>query len=277
MFVSLGSRAGRRRLAASSGSGGSTGRELLNTTRTYYVRADGSPSNNGMSDHSGGAFRQPQEAIDAAAALDLGIYDVNIYVRSGTFDPFKMKTLIGAGACHIIGDTTTPSNCLITGSGNAIEGQNIIGNYDVHGFKLASSANSGIYLSGPAVSCTWGNIDFGAISVAQVWATAGARIVLDADWAITGSAAYHWIIEATATALFKNKTCTLTGTPAFASSFVLCRNTGVIDCSGITFSGSATGVRYTASRQGLIDTGVAGASYFPGNSAGSTATGGQYV
>jgi hypothetical protein len=47
--------------------------------------------------------------------------------------------------------------------------------------------------------------------------------------------------------------------------------------SGATFAGSATGPRYVVSLNGVINTFGGGASVFPGNSAGSIATGGQYV
>ena len=44
-----------------------------------------------------------------------------------------------------------------------------------------------------------------------------------------------------------------------------------------TFVGSATGARYSVALNGVIQTTGAGASYLPGNSAGSSATGGQYA
>ena len=44
-----------------------------------------------------------------------------------------------------------------------------------------------------------------------------------------------------------------------------------------TFSGSATGKRFEATVNGVIYSSGAGASYLPGNAAGTTATGGQYI
>jgi len=61
---------------------------------------------------------------------------------------------------------------------------------------------------------------------------------------------------------------TLTGTPAFASQFVYCVKGRVQ--STLVWSGSATGQRYSVSRQGHIEVFGAGTSHFPGNSAGST-------
>jgi hypothetical protein len=44
----------------------------------------------------------------------------------------------------------------------------------------------------------------------------------------------------------------------------------------VTYSGAATGSRYGAALNGVIQTNGGGATYFPGNSAGSTSVGGQY-
>ena len=64
-------------------------------------------------------------------------------------------------------------------------------------------------------------------------------------------------------------TVTLTGTPAF-SAFASAASTGLINpASNVTFSGSATGARYAISSNGTINTNGGGASFLPGNSAGS--------
>lgn len=47
--------------------------------------------------------------------------------------------------------------------------------------------------------------------------------------------------------------------------------------TGMTFSGAATGKRYDVATNGVINTNGGGASYFPGNVSGTSATGGQYV
>jgi hypothetical protein len=45
----------------------------------------------------------------------------------------------------------------------------------------------------------------------------------------------------------------------------------------VTFSGAGTGKRYSVNENSVIETGGSGASYFPGDVAGSAANGGQYL
>jgi hypothetical protein len=73
------------------------------------------------------------------------------------------------------------------------------------------------------------------------------------------------------------KTVTLTGTFSFGTAFANAARVGLIEANGNTYTGGTiTGVRYNADLNSVIFTNGGGANYFPGNSAGSTATGGQY-
>ena len=95
---------------------------MLTAHRTYYVRADGSDSNTGLADTSGGAFLTIQKAVNCVAALDLSTYNVTIQVGAGTYTGSTVvaKPFTGAGTVTISGDTTTPANVLISTSGVGI-------------------------------------------------------------------------------------------------------------------------------------------------------------
>ena len=87
-------------------------RELLTANRTYYVRTDGSDSNNGLANTSGGAFLTIQKAIDTAAALDLSIYNVTIQIADGTYtitSAILGKSAVSAGEIWLVGNETTPA------------------------------------------------------------------------------------------------------------------------------------------------------------------------
>ena len=105
--------------------------------------------------------------------------------------------------------------------------------------------------------------------------TSGLVAIL-CNYAISGASPMHWAARSGGVITADARTVTLSGTPAFATAFASNQNATVL-CGAMTFSGSATGVRYSASLNGAINAAGGGANYLPGNAAGSTATGGQYA
>ena len=258
-------------------------RELLAANRTYYVRTDGSDSNNGLSNTSGGAFLTVQKAVDTVSGIDLGPYSVTIQLGAGTYTGLiTLKSYVGAGPVTIVGDTATPSNVLFSSSTagtGVIFGDTVVGKYVLEGFKLTSSVASqhGIYLNN-GVSVDIQNLDFGALNGGRhMIISNGSRINFVGNYTVSGSANRHYNVGTGGIANGSGITVTVTGTPAFSGAFAYATRLGLINLTGVTFSGSATGARYSIDTNGVIYTGGAGASYFPGDSAGSTATGGQYA
>ena len=68
----------------------------------------------------------------------------------------------------------------------------------------------------------------------------------------------------------------ISGTPAF-TKFGFVTGGGLLYCANMIFSGAATGQRYAVDLNGVLFTGGGGAAFVPGSSAGTSATGGQYV
>lgn len=250
------------------------GREVLTTNRTYFVRADGNNANNGLTNNAGGAFLTIQKAIDTAAALDMSIYDVTIKVADGSYSGANvLKTFLGSGRIIIEGNVTTPANVLINPTGSAFSGT-WLGKYVIRGFRLVPSLFA-FYILDQGV-LEYEAIDFGACSIHVL--ASGGQITATGNYTISGGASRHWIASGPgARIVCSGKTITITGTPNFTTAFAMAEELGQVRPTANTFSGAATGSRYNATSLGLIQTNGAGVNALPGNSAGSTANGGQYV
>lgn len=260
--------------------GGVVPREKLSANRDYYVRTDGSDSNTGLANTSGGAFLTINAAINAAAALDQSIYSVEIHVGAGTYTtPIVLKSYVGAGPIRLTGDTATPGNVIIsTTSSNAITGDGVIGNYVMGGFKIVTTTSGlGILISNGTRLAIDGLMEYGTIISQSVAVTSGASLTISANWTISGNSTYHWfVLTAGQIIISGTRTITLTGTPAFSTVFANVSSGGVINASSLTFSGSASAgtKQYTVTLNGVLNS--SGAT-LPGGVAGTTATGGQFA
>ncbi len=138
------------------------------------------------------------------------------------------------------------------------------------------------FLATAGAILTAGVVNYGTCGSAHNSAGAFGRIIFTGDpVTISGGATSHLTANQGGELQYLlTKTVTLTGTPAFSTAFVTGTGSGAhIDCpsGSVTFSGAATGTRYSIAMNSTVQTGGGGASYFPGNAAGSTATGAQYA
>lgn len=258
-------------------------RETLTAARTYYVRTDGSNTNDGLSDTAGGAFLTIQKAVDTVYALDLSIYNVTIQVAAGTYTGtinFN-AAFVGRGSVTLRGDYATPANCQLaftSGFGAfSVTGGAVV---SVGGFKIS---NSGVSGNGINVA-NGGTVNFVG---AMEWGTCNARAAIEVargsvvvssgvSHTISGNLAAFVSALSQASVFIQVGTVTLVGTPAI-TSFISCLSSAV-QFSAITFAGTgATGTRYSVAENGVVKTGGGGASYFPGSIAGVASTGGQYL
>jgi hypothetical protein len=258
---------------------GSSIRERVTSARTYYVRTDGSDSNNGLANTSGSAFLTIQKAIDVVSStLDIASGIVaTIQVADGTYTATNyLKQLTGPGTAVIQGNNSTPANVVISVTGAPCFSCNVSG-WTVKDLKVTTTT-SGWCIHSTSGNSTLhiGNIDFGASAHAHMLCDAGGTILVDSNYAITGAAAYHVYLERLCYFQMNSLTITITGTPAFSTAFAYARGLSEIYFPSCTFSGSATGKRYDISQNAVCFVNGGGANYFPGNSAGSTETGSQY-
>jgi len=262
-------------------------REMLTANRTYYVRTDGSDSNSGLSNTSGGAFLTIQKAIDTIAnTIDLGGYNVTIQVAAGTYTGAVTVSApwVGAGNVTLLGDTTTPSNVLLSVTGAAIvvgvqpgttQGANSARLF-VGGFKIVATLQAIVANEGSLTNVI-GKMEYGACGT-HLLAQRFSSIYINADYTISGNATLHWSGSTNGSIVCTSRTITLSGSPVFSGGFAKCARQSRIVCSSNTFSGAtgSSSLRYALVTMGLIDTGGAGATYLPGDSAGSNDGTGVY-
>jgi len=254
-------------------------RPLLTSTLNLYVATTGSDSNPGT---SGSPFLTLQHAVNVALTYDFNGQAVNINVADGTYTGnLSVSPFTGGGSLNLIGNVTTPANCIIAISASGvsnISAQNGVV-INISGFKLTNSGGgNGIFSTSGAQINMNGPMEYGAFtggSGAHLCSQAGGLLQVTANYKISGGANAHYSANALSELTCGAPTVTLTGTPAFTDFALVSDAILAVSSSTTTFSGSATGVRYIAQFGGLIQTNGSGSSYLPGNSAGSS-TGGFY-
>ena len=258
------------------------GRELLTADRDYYIDPAGDDNNTGLT--VGDPFLTIQKGVDVASSLDFGIYSVNINLANGTYSlssPVSFKNIVGGGRLNIIGDAVTPGNVVIQNStpGSLFGLSQISATVRFDGMRLvipgAVPGTNSIVAIGKKVTVQYRNIDFADSSVHIV--NDGADVTAIGNYEISATAERHiWVLR-NGRMNTDFVTVTLTGTPFWSSVFCRVEAVSSYTAGAMTFTGSATGKRFEIEQNGVVSNTGGGATYFPGNVAGTTATGGQYL
>lgn len=246
-------------------------REKLAAARTYYVRTDGSDSNSGLANTSGGAFLTIQKAVDVSTSLDANTQQVTVQIADGTYTgTVTLAPMLGSLPLIIRGNNGTPANVHVNVTGNAFTA--VAGGCYAQILDMKITASSiALFVQGGVVE--YGNVNFGAAAV-HVLPQYNGRTKALANYAISGGGLAHIRIREGGKGEIVAKTVTITGTPAFSSAFAEGINGGLLAIDGNTWSGSATGKRYIANSNSWIAS--AGAT-LPGNAAGTTDGFGGYA
>lgn len=267
-----------------SGSAGGGSREVLVAPRTYFVDPAGNDSNDGLT--GGSPFLTVNKAFEVINTIDNQEFDVTVSLAAGTYSlttALVVPSLVGTGNLILLGDSGSPNTRTID-SGGAIAEPLITANQSkrilIDGLTVENST-----VGGSCIACVDGglvnvkDLIFGTTDLAHFSIASNGILTVEGNYEITGGATWHIIVKnAVMVALAgSSNTITLTGTPAFVNQFVRC-DVGFIEQSttNFTYSGAATGQRYLVQLNGVINTFGAGATFFPGNSAGSAVTGGVY-
>ncbi|MGE4251134.1 MAG: hypothetical protein AB7F09_17235, partial [Parvibaculaceae bacterium] len=260
---------------------GSVARLKLTGNMSIYVRSDGNDSNDGSANDSGHAKLTWQAALDLAQTFDLNGFTLTIRCdqASASFTAgMIIPPMVGqknATDFVIQGNTGAPANIAITSTGaHAIE---VLSGTRcrIAGFKLSSNVGNLVHTAGNGTRVELGAMDYSDGDGNHIACEDSASVLLMDSYAITGDASNHFFALGNSSIRSSGAiTVTLTGTPAFIL-FAQVVGRSVLLAGTMTFSGNAIGVRYIAGSGGFIYTN-GGNNFFPGNSAGSTQTGGQY-
>jgi hypothetical protein len=214
-------------------------------------------------------------------SLDGAGYEATIKL-TGTFTSSinLVGQFVGFTKINLEGDPATPTNATINVSSAHCITVSTTTPTTVSGVYLLNSISSGngITISGNSF-LSIGSINFGAMGSSGRHIFIGSGTVnVSENYTISGGCYEHALIQGGASIYSaSSKTITLTGTPAFSGQFISAEVTGTAIAYLVAFSGSGTGKRYSVTANGVINTYGGGASYFPGNVSGTTATGGQYA
>jgi hypothetical protein len=263
--------------------GGNTGRTQLIANTSFYVTPTGNDSTG--TGTSGAPWATIQHAFNVlAGSYDLAGFVAKIKLNAtGTYAGATQSVpWVGGGSANVVveGDTATPSNTLISDSVVCLAAEGTGCGFTYQYLKTTSTGNFGInggdgasLIQGPGVihgACTSGN---------QIGLNRNATLVKNATDNIAAGAVAHLYIHDNASLEYSpSVVTTLTGTPAFSGAFAIVQdNASLFLDTGSSFSGAATGTRYSLSTNGVINTGGGGASFIPGSVSGTSASGGQYV
>lgn len=266
--------------------GGDPYRPLIEANRTYWVRSDGNDNNTGLENTPQKAFLTLQKAINTAIVFDFGSKTITIkFGVAGTYAgatinrPLSQTGIPGGGGVNtgtfqIEGDVNDPGSYIIS-SALSISGAII----SIRGVDFTTNSH-GLLADQQAIVSINGKCIFGACSNSQIYALRNAQVFINsaANYTIDGGAERHYLAEQFGSIhSLGTNAVTVSGTPAFSTAFAGATRIGVINVGNVTYSGSATGTRYDVVTNSVIDTSGGGANFFPGDVAGTTATGGQYV
>jgi hypothetical protein len=250
-------------------------RERLTANRTYYVLKAGSDSNTGLVNNAGGAFLTIAKALSVASTLDCGTFNLTIEVGAGTYaEAVSLPRMLGSGNFTLTGNTLAYDR-VISGSGAGAISNSGGSKWLVSGFELTSTTRN-IYGSGAGSQLSLAKIKFSGIGAGQqhIYGETGAFFLLnsgtfDIHGGSTGGQfinmargaqlnCFSAVINLNASVVFSAFVQAIGGSASFGSTTI---NVGAF---------TMTGNRFYVGLHGLISTGGAGASYFPGTIAGTT-------
>jgi hypothetical protein len=257
---------------------------LLRASLDYYVNFASGDDNTKDGLSAANPFKTIAKAINMALSFNQNGFSVNIHCADGSStDRVYCPPINGTGRINIYGNVSNPSACAIfssSGSCFLVAGPE----YYISGFylsapnPLAGDATCGIWSAGGGVA--WcGALRFSTCANACLGASRGTIEGVGPFTVNSSSSAF--ITSDSGDCMMQDPgrpALTLEATGAnFSVGFACASNGGVTRAVFSSISGVATGPKYQAVGNGVVNTSGQSTSFLPGNIAGATASGGQYV
>src|ERR1700722_10637663 len=248
----------------------------LSSPITFYVSNSGSDSNSGLT--VGTPFLTIGHALNVASSkYDAAQQTITIQCADGTYNEnITLPAIVGAGDCGspgtpiLLGNTSTPDNCIINGSGVAATVL-AIGTtpqqWLVNGFKLTNVG------TGPLIEADangWVrvfNADLGSTgSASLIGSNFGATIEMESNFTISSGAATFLQTINRGSFICSGNVITIKGNLTFSSYFTYAVSNSVQEWTGTTFSipggSSVTGVKFYNDTGAGIKTGTGSLNAF---------------
>ncbi|WP_286963829.1 hypothetical protein [Methylobacterium sp.] len=259
------------------------------TSPTLYIRSDGNDATaDGSSNTATSAFATITAAYSygvnrfalATNTLTLQLGTPGVYAAPNPFSG-------AAGRIRIRGDSASPASYIVQGPGPATGSSGIVGaqggmvldlagltisNTGTNNHTVVSALNGSVSVANCILQTAGGNVAFSHFAT-----SAGGSISINSGNTVASSMGSLLSVSGGSIVLGQN-VLAIINSPTFAVATCLCEAAGyVIAQAGSSISGSATGQRYLARLNGIINVLGAGQNFFPGTTAGTVASGGQYA
>ncbi|ABE63171.1 Phage-related tail fibre protein-like protein [Nitrobacter hamburgensis X14] len=259
---------------------------IVAATPTLYVRTDGNDGNDGSANDAAHAFATIAAAV-AYARLRFYLAGATMTIQLGNAGDYAPPgdVNVGGGEVAILGDIANQANYIISGIGPPGGSSGLVaavnGKVNLRGMSVNNTGiiNSNTIAAGAGVMDLT-NVTLGTSNAsvpALVAASAGGGVSVNAGCIMGGSAICMWLASGGTITMLAD-VATANGA-SWSNSTMRATICGSFQLAGpFSFFGTpATGPRYSAGLNGVISVGGAGANFFPGGTAGSTDTGGQYA
>ena len=256
---------------------------------TFYVDPiNGNDNNDGLATGTG-AFLTIQAAVNNLSKnVDLIKSGAVIQLADGQHNvgggvDLTYPDAVGFAVSSIQGNLSSPDNVLVVCSpgGSCFFARDGVASWNLNGMQLKTTGNGSQLLSVSQFSV----VDCGALAPVNFnSAPGGSHIVASTfgainmlgNYSVYGGSGAH--INCSNCGYINYGSFTVTGASSLTfGTFALCNNCGIINAGGVPMSfsgfGAVTGTKYIVGTNGVISS--SGTNY-PGNTGGSSVTGGQY-